>query len=87
MKTIMLVIFVVSLLSLLFMLFRRPNTARFITGFVVHGIVAFVLLYMVNTMGWIGDVRVPTNPATLVTVGVLGIPGLASIIFLKMVWF
>ena len=87
MRLVMISVLVISLLALLILLFRRRGARRALNGFVMHGIAAFVLLYAVNRTGWIPGVEIPTNPATLVTVGVLGVPGLAAITFLKMVWY
>lgn len=86
MKLIMTVVLVVSLLGLLFLLLRRKGVARTVTGFALHGIAAIVLLYVLNTSGWLGGLTVPTNPFTLTAIGVLGVPGLVSVICIKMVW-
>lgn len=84
MKWMMIGVLIVSVASLLFVLLRRRLAWRGILSFLLHGTAAFVLLYIVNTTGLAADVYVPVNPVTLSTVGLLGVAGLAVIIFLKM---
>ncbi|UHA75231.1 pro-sigmaK processing inhibitor BofA family protein [Paenibacillus sp. 481] len=84
MKTMWLIMLFVSALGLLVLLFRDRIARRGVINFALHGIVAFVLLYIVNVTGWLDGIYIPTNPITLTTVGVLGVPGLASLVFLKM---
>lgn len=85
MKWMMIGLLIVSAAALLLVLLRQRVAWRGISNFLLHGTAAFVLLYIVNTTGLAADVYVPVNPVTLSTVGLLGAPGLAAIIFLKMV--
>lgn len=87
MKVLMAGVLVVSLISLLVIFFRRPGAIRYTFLFLLHGVAAIVLLFVVNSSGVLGEVMVPTNPATIITVGALGIPGLTAIICIKMAWF
>ncbi len=84
-KWMMIGVLIVSAAALLFVLLRQRLAWRGIMNFLLHGTAAFVLLYIVNTTGMAVDVYVPVNPVTLSAVGLLGVPGLAAIIFLKMV--
>ncbi|MCE5172228.1 pro-sigmaK processing inhibitor BofA family protein [Paenibacillus profundus] len=85
MKLLMMGLLVISMVALLIVLLRQRFAWKGLFIFLLHGTAAFVLLYIVNSTGWIAGVHVPTNPLTLAAVGFLGVPGLASIIFLKMV--
>ncbi|MFW5438428.1 pro-sigmaK processing inhibitor BofA family protein [Paenibacillus apiarius] len=84
MKLSMVGLLVISLVALLIVLLRQRLAWKGLFIFLLHGTAAFVLLYIVNATGWVAGVHVPANPMTLATVGLLGVPGLASIIFLKM---
>lgn len=85
MKILLLVLLIASIAGLLLVLVRQRLAWRGILTFLLHGVSAFALLYLVNTTGWVAGVQVPINPVTLTGVGLLGIPGLALIISLKMV--
>ncbi|WP_028543353.1 pro-sigmaK processing inhibitor BofA family protein [Paenibacillus taiwanensis] len=85
MKMIMWVMLVISAVGLLIVLLRQRSAWKVVMGVLLHGVAAFVLLYLLNSTGWIAGLHVPTNPITLLTVGLLGVPGLAAIVFLKMV--
>lgn len=87
MKAVMIGVLVISLISLIVVMLRRPGAIRYASLFLLHGVAAIVLLFVVNTSGVLDGVVVPTNLTTIITVGALGIPGLAAIICLKMVWF
>ncbi|EJW18972.1 pro-sigmaK processing inhibitor BofA family protein [Paenibacillus alvei] len=85
MKILLLVLLIASIAGLLLVLVRQRLAWRGILTFLLHGVSAFALLYLVNTTGWVAGVQVPINPVTLTGVGLLGIPGLALVISLKMV--
>jgi len=85
-RTLMFGIFSGSLFILLFILCRYKPAWQVIISFLLHGISAFVLLYIVNTTGWIAGIQVPLNSTTITGVGILGIPGLVLMICLRMVW-
>lgn len=87
MRAVMAGVLVISIISLLIVLFRRPGAIRYTSLFLLHGVAAIVLLFVVNSSGVLYGITVPTNLATIITVGALGIPGLVTIICLKMVWF
>ncbi|KJB89720.1 sigmaK-factor processing regulatory protein BofA [Paenibacillus sp. E194] len=84
-KMLLLGLLIVSIAGLFIVLFRQRLAWRGIMTFLLHGVSAFALLYIVNSTGWIAGIHVPINPATLTGVGLLGIPGLALVISLKMV--
>lgn len=83
MKLIMLIMLIVSAISLLYVLLRQRGAWQVAMTFCLHGVMAFVLLYLVNSTGWLAGIQVATNASTLVTVGVLGIPGLALLVTLQ----
>lgn len=84
-KTLLLVLLIASIAGLLVVLVRQKLAWRGIMTFLLHGVSAFALLYLVNTTGWVAGIHVPINPVTLTGVGLLGIPGLALVVSLKMV--
>ncbi|MCR8846541.1 pro-sigmaK processing inhibitor BofA family protein [Paenibacillus sp. SC116] len=84
MRLIVFVVLAVSLLLLLGLLLRNKEARKRMSWFMLHAIGAFVVLYLVNSTGLGMDVEVAVNPLTLITVGLLGVPGLLGIVFLKM---
>ncbi|WP_028594979.1 pro-sigmaK processing inhibitor BofA family protein [Paenibacillus assamensis] len=85
MKLIVIVVMAVSLLLLLGLFLRNKEVRKGISWFMLHAVSAFVMLFLVNSTGLGVGVELAVNPITLITVGLLGVPGLAGIVFLKMV--
>lgn len=84
-RMLLLTVLIVSLLGLLVLVYRYKAAWNGVISFLLHGIGASVLLYGINTTGWITGVHVPLNPVTLTGVGLLGFPGLICVVFLKIV--
>ncbi|WP_438445198.1 pro-sigmaK processing inhibitor BofA family protein [Gorillibacterium sp. sgz5001074] len=78
-------IFIVSVSSLVLLVLRSRAAGAWLMTMALHMIVAAVLLYIVNGLGVTYDFRIPINAATIATIGVLGIPGLAMLVALKTV--
>ncbi|MBD8500449.1 pro-sigmaK processing inhibitor BofA family protein [Paenibacillus arenosi] len=87
MKLIVIVVMAVSLLLLLGLFLRNKEMRKGMSWFMLHAVSAFIMLYLVNSSGLGMGVELAVNPLILITVGLLGVPGLAGIIFLKMVVF
>ncbi|MFD1957069.1 pro-sigmaK processing inhibitor BofA family protein [Paenibacillus thailandensis] len=85
MKTLWLVLFVVSSLMLLFVLVRHRVSWRGLSSFCVHFLLAAAALYVLNDSGIIPGVQIPLNPVTIGTAVVLGLPGVALMIGVQ--WF
>ncbi|MFD2702620.1 pro-sigmaK processing inhibitor BofA family protein [Paenibacillus shunpengii] len=77
----------VSLLLILVILFRRRIGFKWISTFGVHLVLAALGIYVVNYSGLVGEVSIPINPATIGTVTVLGLPGVALLYGLKITLF
>ncbi|MDR0270983.1 pro-sigmaK processing inhibitor BofA family protein [Paenibacillus sp.] len=76
-------IMVMSLLLLLFIVFRKRIGFGWLTAFGTHLVLAALGLYLVNFSGLIPEVYIPLNPTTIGTVMVLGLPGVALLYSLK----
>lgn len=77
----------VSLLLLVFIVFRKKLGFGWLSLFGTHLILAALGIYIVNFSGFITDVYIPLNPATIGTVTVLGLPGVAMLFGLKLILF
>ncbi|GAK43302.1 pro-sigmaK processing inhibitor BofA family protein [Paenibacillus urinalis] len=87
MKIILWGVLSVSLLLILVILFRRKIGFKWISSFGIHLVLAALGIYVVNYSGLIGEVSIPINPATIGTVTVLGLPGVALLYGLKISLF
>lgn len=77
----------VSLLSLVLIVFRKKLGFGWLSLFGTHLILAALGIYIVNFSGLITDVYIPLNPATIGTVTILGLPGVAMLLGLKVILF
>ncbi|MEK5059831.1 pro-sigmaK processing inhibitor BofA [Paenibacillus sp. FSL H7-0326] len=77
----------VSLLLILVILFRRRIGFKWISTFGIHLVLAALGIYVVNYSGLVGEVSIPINPATIGTVTVLGLPGVALLYGIKITLF
>jgi inhibitor of the pro-sigma K processing machinery len=77
----------VSALLLLFIVFRKKLGFGWLSLFGTHLILAALGIYLVNFSGFITDVHIPLNPATIGAVTVLGLPGVLMLLGLKITLF
>ncbi|RAU97868.1 pro-sigmaK processing inhibitor BofA family protein [Paenibacillus sp. YN15] len=77
-------VFLLSLSSLVLLVLRNHGAAAWLKTLGLHVIAAAILLYAVNWVGGRYMFQVPINAYTLSTIGVLGIPGLALLVALKL---
>ncbi|MBD2845609.1 pro-sigmaK processing inhibitor BofA family protein [Paenibacillus sp. IB182496] len=77
------VLLVASSLLLLIVLLRNRASRAVLKHFVLHLVLAAVLLYVLNYSGWIEGYAIPLNPVTLGTVVLLGAPGIALLLGLQ----
>lgn len=77
-------VLLVSALLLIITLLRNPFAFRWIGSLCLHAAFASFLLYILNLFSSYTHVELPLNAATIGTVSVLGIPGLAVLAALKL---
>jgi inhibitor of the pro-sigma K processing machinery len=83
MKTLWLILLIVSGASLGVVLLRRNVPKGWLTRFGVHLVVTAMALYALNFSGWVTGWYVPLNPFTIGTVAMLGLPGIALVLGLQ----
>lgn len=79
MKTFWLILLGSSSILLAIVLFKQKLPRGWLTRFGVHLVVSAMALYALNYSGWITGLYIPLNPATIGTVSLLGLPGIALI--------
>ncbi|NBD27027.1 pro-sigmaK processing inhibitor BofA family protein [Paenibacillus glycinis] len=87
MKTIWLVSLIASSLLLIMVVVRNRMSFRWLRRFALHLVAAALALYLLNYSGVISGFEVPLNPATIGTVVLLGLPGIALVLGLQMTLF
>lgn len=79
MKTFWLILLGASSIMLAVVLLKQKLPRGWLTRFGVHLGVSAMALYALNYSGWITGLYIPLNPATIGTVSLLGLPGIALI--------
>ena len=74
------VLFVGSLLLLLVLLIRNRYSIQVLGKIGMIGVCSVLLLYAANWVGGEYSFHLPINGATVTTVGILGLPGLALLV-------
>ncbi|CAM3984016.1 MULTISPECIES: pro-sigmaK processing inhibitor BofA family protein [Paenibacillus] len=87
MKVIVLAVLCISLLLLVYIIFRRKLGFGWMTVFGAHLALSALGIYVVNFSGIFTEVYIPLNPMTIGTVMILGLPGVALLIGLKLTIF
>ncbi|WP_127533750.1 pro-sigmaK processing inhibitor BofA family protein [Paenibacillus kobensis] len=87
MKWVMIAVLVVSSLSLVLVLIRNRYSLEWIRRLALHLILAAIGLYAINYSGLLSGWEIPLNFATIGTVMVLGLPGIALIVGLRYTLF
>jgi inhibitor of the pro-sigma K processing machinery len=83
MRTFWLVLLIASTASLGLVMLRRQAHRGWVMRLGVHLVVAALAIYALNFSGWVTGWYVPLNPATIGTVAVLGVPGIALVLGLQ----
>jgi inhibitor of the pro-sigma K processing machinery len=83
MRTFWLVLLIASTASLGLVMLRRQAPRGWVMRLGVHLVVAALAIYALNFSGWVTGWYVPLNPATIGTVAVLGVPGIALVLGLQ----
>ncbi|WP_059040432.1 pro-sigmaK processing inhibitor BofA family protein [Paenibacillus rubinfantis] len=84
MKLVLIGVLAVSLALLLYILFSRKIGWVWLPRFGLHIVLAALGIYVINFSGLLTEVYIPLNPVTLSTVLVLGLPGVALLVSLKL---
>ncbi|QHT58885.1 pro-sigmaK processing inhibitor BofA [Paenibacillus lycopersici] len=87
MKTVWMISLLASSLLLVLVIVRNRLSFRWLKRFGLHLVAAALTLYMLNYSGVITGYEVPLNPATIGTVVLLGLPGIALVLGLQMTLF
>jgi inhibitor of the pro-sigma K processing machinery len=85
MKNVIWGLLIVSSAGLLYQLLKQKQVTRAITFFSIHAVVGMFAIYILNLFTIYTHFSLPINPATVSTIGVLGVPGLLLISALKIV--
>jgi inhibitor of the pro-sigma K processing machinery len=81
-----LILFVVSLVLLMIIAFRTKLNLRYFGFALLHLVVAAIALFFINGTGWFGEFYIPINGLTVFVVGILGVPGLALLVGIKLIY-
>ncbi|HEY4390756.1 MAG TPA: pro-sigmaK processing inhibitor BofA family protein [Paenibacillus sp.] len=84
MRIILVGVLIVSLLLLLYVVFSRKLGLAWMTRMGLHIVLAALGLYIVNFSGLLTEAYIPLNPITIGTTLVLGLPGVALLLGLKL---
>jgi len=69
----------VSSVLLVIVFLKQKLPKGWLTRFGVHLVASAMAIYALNYSGWITGLYIPLNPATIGTVSLLGLPGIALI--------
>jgi inhibitor of the pro-sigma K processing machinery len=58
---------------------------KFILKLIANGLLGGLALFLINLLGGIFGITIAINPWTALTVGLLGLPGLALLFILKLI--
>lgn len=83
MRLIVLGVLCISLLLLIYIVFRKKLGLGWMTIFGAHLALSAVAIYIVNFTGLAIQTYIPLNPLTIGTVMTLGLPGVALLVGLK----
>ncbi len=80
MKILVYSVFIISTLSLLILLLKNQFSRKKLQQFIVHWLMAGILLFGMNYFEFTQAFAVPINLFTLATTAILGLPGLALLV-------
>ncbi|WP_068621807.1 pro-sigmaK processing inhibitor BofA family protein [Paenibacillus sp. J22TS3] len=79
-------VLVASLILIVYILVTRKLGFSWLTKLGLHVVLAALGIYVVNYSGIVSDLYIPLNPITMSTVLLLGLPGVALLIGIKLTW-
>lgn len=71
------------LMSLYIIVRLTLGPLKVISRFLVHCLIALLVLIALNFVGYYAGFHLPINPVSVIGVGLLGVPGLALVAFLS----
>ncbi|WP_433944976.1 pro-sigmaK processing inhibitor BofA family protein [Paenibacillus sp. SN-8-1] len=77
-------ILIVALLLIVYILITRKLGFAWLTRLGMHIVLAALAIYIVNFSGVMPELYVPLNPITMTTVLLLGLPGVALLVGIKL---
>ena len=80
-------VLIVSAVMLVFIVLKKKLGWGWVSLFGTHLILAALGIYVVNFSGFITQVFIPLNPATIGAVTVLGLPGVVMLLGLRIILF
>lgn len=83
MKLIVAGVLCISLVLLIFVVFKKRLGLGWLTIFGSHLALSAIAIYVIDFSGLLAEVYIPLNPMTVGTVMVLGLPGVALLLGLK----
>jgi len=83
-RIILVGVLIISLLLLLYVVFSRKLGLAWMTRMGLHIVLAALGIYIVNFSGLLTEAYIPLNPITIGTTLVLGLPGVALLLGLKL---
>lgn len=83
MKTMWMILLIVSTCLLGIVLIRQKLPLGWLTRFGAHLVLSALVIYALNFSGWISGWYVPLNPATIGAVTLLGLPGIGLVLGLQ----
>ena len=81
----LIIAYVIGLVLLYFVGWLLLVPLKFLSRFLINGVIGGVALWVLNLIGTHIGVTVAVNPVTALTVGFLGIPGLILVLLLQFV--
>lgn len=86
-RTVAMGILIVSAVMLGFIVLKKKLGWGWLSLFGTHLILAALGIYVVNFSGFMTQVFIPLNPATIGAVTVLGLPGVVMLLGLRIILF
>ncbi|MEK3718663.1 pro-sigmaK processing inhibitor BofA family protein [Paenibacillus sp. FSL R7-0333] len=86
-RTVAMGVLIISAALLVLIVFRKRLGWAWLSVFGTHLILAALGIYIVNFSGVVSDLHIPLNPTTIGAVTILGLPGVALLLGLKLTLF
>ncbi|ETT74228.1 hypothetical protein C173_09984 [Paenibacillus sp. FSL R7-277] len=86
-RTVAISVLIISSALLVLIVFRKRLGLAWLSVFGTHLILAALGIYIVNFSGAVSDLHIPLNPTTIGAVTILGLPGVALLLGLKLTLF
>jgi len=79
-----LILLVVSIILLAIVLIRTRIDYRWFSFALLQLVMVAVGLFLINGLGWFGELHIPINIMTLFTIVILGFPGFVLLIVIRL---